>query len=77
MMINGANRVLKLNKLSKLGQDLITHINGENYFEPWEVVEATDEYMIFYIRMPTKGVSHGSHGCYKIVFCIEGKLYQY
>ena len=72
MMINGAKRVLTFNKLSKLQQDLVTHINGDNYQEPWEIVETTNEYMIFYIRMPAKGGK--TRGCYKIVFCIEGKL---
>ena len=69
-LIHGAKRILTLNKLSKLGQDLVTHVIGENYDEPWEVIEATDEYMIFYIRMPAKNGK--TYGCYKIEFFIEG-----
>ena len=72
MMINGAKRVLMFNKINKLGQKLVTHIVGENYQEPWEVVDVNDEYIIYSMRLPT--TEGESRTCYKIEFCVEGKF---
>ena len=68
-MINGANRVFKLNKLSELGQNLVEHIIGANRNEPWEIVEATGEYLISSVKCRAEGGK--SYVCYKIDFCVD------
>ena len=60
---NEAKEIISINKehdafqkLPKLAQKLVGHINGHDLKSPWELVEDKPEYRIFKKRMPSEKV---------------------
>ena len=60
---NEAKEIISINKehnafqkLPKLAQKLIGHLNDNDVKNPWEIVEDKPEYRIFKKRLPSKKV---------------------